>query len=369
MGGFYYTGKYEIHRQAPNGHTTSYTPQASSPLAPVHQRLPDYTTSLTPQLLPNDTPGSETVHIPGALVTLEALKHEPNLVKNLVAISAETIEDKSNGDALSKTFSILQISWFIVQCIARAIRHLPITLLEMTAIAFAGLSMILYFLWWYKPLNVKYQISLDGSEWKPTPATNDSEESASPVNPSLAEWATRRWGLFTEWIAHTTIGGSIDGYYEDIGDGAFRFSSGTEEEGSKRVTTMVAVGSLFGALHFSAWSFYFPSQTEIMLWRFSSMAVLIGLFLGAHFSVILLIAEWVDPEGTSKRVKKLLRAREDEKAWMVHLSYISRFMMVAGTISYIVARIMLIILAFLQLRSLPPLAFCTVQWTSYIPHI
>ncbi|PBK80277.1 hypothetical protein ARMGADRAFT_860402, partial [Armillaria gallica] len=94
------------------------------------------------------------VHVPGTLVTLSALEHEPNLVQNLVAISSETIEDKSKGDALSKAFSILQISWFILQCIARYIQHLPITLLEMTALAFAGLSIIMYFLWWYKPLNV-----------------------------------------------------------------------------------------------------------------------------------------------------------------------------------------------------------------------
>ncbi|KAK0229392.1 hypothetical protein EDD85DRAFT_776670 [Armillaria nabsnona] len=282
MGGFYYTRKCEIPPQAPETKIVTSTPPSPSPSA----------------------------------------------------VSAETIEDKSKGDALSKTFSILQISWFIVQCIARAIQHLPITLLEMTALSFASLSIITYLLWWYKPLNVKYQISLDGSEWKPMPPTNDSEEFVSLVNPSWAEWATRRWGLFIEWIAHTTLGGSTDEYYENIGDGAFRFYSGTEEELSKRFMTMVGVGSLFGAFHCVAWSFYFPSHAEMVLWRFSSIAVLIGLF-----------------------------------TWMVYLAYISIVMTVAAIVSYIVARIMLIILAVLQLRSLPPLAFHTVQWITYIPHI
>ncbi|PBK85563.1 hypothetical protein ARMGADRAFT_861123, partial [Armillaria gallica] len=73
---------------------------------------------------------------------------------HLAAISAETIEDKNKGDALSKAFSILQISWFIVQCIARANQHLPITLLETTALAFAGISFTTYFLWWNTPLNI-----------------------------------------------------------------------------------------------------------------------------------------------------------------------------------------------------------------------
>ncbi|KAK0197619.1 hypothetical protein F5146DRAFT_888456, partial [Armillaria mellea] len=57
----------------------------------------------------------------------------------------------SKGDALSKTISIIQISGFIAQCIARVTQRLPITLLEMTALAFAGISITTYCLWWYKP--------------------------------------------------------------------------------------------------------------------------------------------------------------------------------------------------------------------------
>ncbi|KAK0432181.1 hypothetical protein EV421DRAFT_1719727 [Armillaria borealis] len=110
MGGFYYPTNHEIPHQAVEAEATSSPPPSS-----VHETF------------------------------------------------LETIENISKGDALSKTFSILQISWFIVQCIARAIQHLPIMLLEMTALAFAGLSIITYLLWWYKPLSVKYSISLDGS--------------------------------------------------------------------------------------------------------------------------------------------------------------------------------------------------------------
>ncbi|PBK58884.1 hypothetical protein ARMSODRAFT_1032997, partial [Armillaria solidipes] len=79
--------------------------------------------------------------------------HSPDI--SVTPINVTTIEDKSKGDALSKTISILQISWFIAQCIARIIQHLPITLLEMTALAFAGISIITYSLWWYKPLNAQ----------------------------------------------------------------------------------------------------------------------------------------------------------------------------------------------------------------------
>ncbi|KAH9957225.1 hypothetical protein BC827DRAFT_1227028 [Russula dissimulans] len=36
---------------------------------------------------------------------------------------------------------------------------------------------------------------------------------------------------------------------------------------------------------------------------------------------------------------------------------------------YICGRLVLLVLAFLTLRSLPPATFHTVRWTSFIPHI
>ncbi|KAK0228927.1 hypothetical protein IW262DRAFT_1242668, partial [Armillaria fumosa] len=90
------------------------------------------------------------------LLSLDALREYPELRMKLQAIKIEDIMDRSKGDALSKTISILQISWFMVQCFARINQNLPITLLEITALAFAGLSIITYCLWWHKPLNVNY---------------------------------------------------------------------------------------------------------------------------------------------------------------------------------------------------------------------
>ncbi|KAK0499363.1 hypothetical protein EDD18DRAFT_1037046, partial [Armillaria luteobubalina] len=91
----------------------------------------------------------------GVLVDVETLKSEPSLGKTLAAISVETIEDKSKGDSFSKIISILQISWFIMKSIHRTSHHLPLTLLEMSTLVLASLSIITYFLWWHKPLNVQ----------------------------------------------------------------------------------------------------------------------------------------------------------------------------------------------------------------------
>ncbi|KAK0193181.1 hypothetical protein F5146DRAFT_1180743, partial [Armillaria mellea] len=89
------------------------------------------------------------------LLVLRCLKDDPCLVEKLAQIEELSIQDRSKGDAFSKTVSIFQISWFITQCFVRINQDLPITLLEVTALAFAVLSIITYVIWWHKSLNVQ----------------------------------------------------------------------------------------------------------------------------------------------------------------------------------------------------------------------
>jgi hypothetical protein len=69
-------------------------------------------------------------------------------------ISEEEIMDRSKGDAFTKSVVIMQTLWFMAQCRARLIQHLPLTQLELVTLAFASLNSIMYFFWWYKPLDV-----------------------------------------------------------------------------------------------------------------------------------------------------------------------------------------------------------------------
>ena len=75
-------------------------------------------------------------------------------------VTREEINDKSKGDALSKGIASLQLVWFIVQIIARAVQGLAITELELTTAALAGLNSAMYLFWWSKPLDVQCPIVL-----------------------------------------------------------------------------------------------------------------------------------------------------------------------------------------------------------------
>ncbi len=423
---------------------------------------------------------------------LVTLKDVPKLLESVAKVRAVDIKDKSKGDALSKTIVLLQISWFVVQCCVRAARKLPITLLEMSALGFAVLSITSYAAWWEKPVDILYQIRLeedpsmdadqDGctlykvgvpsdvdpepmaalsparsidsyekspgvnssnpiellplpntASFKPTagyssgwthnsPAIDTSalKDIAYPPRPevyaesSLLEFCfktAQRFGKrairpFTD--IHFSVMGFIFG--DDIGSGVNRpvptaatgaagmscCDGGTSTEDndfSVRLLAVFYVGGLFGAIHCAAWSFSFPSHAEKVLWRTSSVAIIVGLVCGISHALsirkrlfILLIAissrllrKVPEQSRISTFTTRIYSYNDSDYTILENNSIFNTlrycrdsvlgFLSVLAIAIYIVARVTLIVLALLQLRSLPPLALRTVNWTTVIPHI
>lgn len=75
-------------------------------------------------------------------------------------ITEEEINDRSKGDALSKTLVLGQTTWFIAQCITRKAEGLVMTELELVTLAFAALNSFMYFFWWNKPLDVRTTVTV-----------------------------------------------------------------------------------------------------------------------------------------------------------------------------------------------------------------
>ncbi|KAG1821057.1 uncharacterized protein BJ212DRAFT_1265612 [Suillus subaureus] len=70
-------------------------------------------------------------------------------------LTANQIRDKSKGNVISKGLIMLQVAWFVMQLITRAIYHLETTQLEVGTLAFAVLNFLTYAVWWNKPLDVR----------------------------------------------------------------------------------------------------------------------------------------------------------------------------------------------------------------------
>ena len=183
------------------------------------------------------------------------------------------IKDRGKSDWLAKSLVLLQTSWFVMQCIARTIEHLPVTHLEIVTLAYAAMNFVIYIFWWNKPLNVNQPVRIFKK--------SGSRETQPPVNELIPEIRSIRkltWkavGKDLETISTLIVGGQID---EDIDlrheDRVPRFwSDTTNDDVITAHIIMLGVGVCFGAIHCIAWHFSFPTHTELLIWRISSVAI------------------------------------------------------------------------------------------------
>jgi hypothetical protein len=115
---------------------------------------------------------------------------------------------------------------------------------------------------------------------------------------------------------------------------------------------LVLASSSFGALHAMAWGFPFPTRGEQILWRCSCLVLTfypVGHLLLFLVSPLLLL-KWL-------------------KRCVPYLTVLETFVLLLAAVCYIVARLALIVLPFLQLRLLPHTANHAVAWARYLPHI
>jgi hypothetical protein len=108
-------------------------------------------------ILPN---GRHRVSITARGMRFLAL-HRPNIVPD---ISHVLILDKSKASSLAKTLVCLQALWFCIQCINRLAGRLSITLLELNTFAHSICTLLIYALWWNKPLDIIDPILLNGED-------------------------------------------------------------------------------------------------------------------------------------------------------------------------------------------------------------
>ncbi|TFK59235.1 hypothetical protein BDN72DRAFT_781013 [Pluteus cervinus] len=290
------------------------------------------------------------------------------------------VQDRSKGDFLSKGLVALQTSWFVLECIARFQQHLPITELEVVTLAFAVLNIITYGFWWDKPLDVNCQVPVhikpeernirrEEDSNDVTAGGDNKEGNQLPMTPIGQDQGNE------DVTAPTRMRGGRLGKSSSIGKRLLHvprlimrpfmalvlpiqdmFQCEQIEKGARHVPMFYGydievkyllrirlmsclIGMIFAGIHFIAWNSHFPTHVELVLWRSSSLIVLVIPFLVGLFGIFL--------------VFKAIR-------WALY---------VLGPILYILARISLIIQAFISLRDLQPTVFQNVAWTSYIPHL
>ncbi|KIM21634.1 hypothetical protein M408DRAFT_29395 [Serendipita vermifera MAFF 305830] len=316
-------------------HLFRLPPDVSSvPLHPEYSKTSDYVIPLGRHMRLEDVP----------ICPLE-FEDIPVKILEIVAPTEAEIKDKSKSDVLTKLIVLVQTMWFVLQCIARGAQHLPLTELEVVTLAYAMLNLFIYLFWWDKPQNVECPIRL----YKTVEA---SAETASEAAKGWEESWSTRWMEKIIWYAV----GAQDNYI------TLRDQRSIPRFWSGRLGSLLGqagmgpsiLGAAFGAVHCIAWASQFPSGAEFVLWRLSCVSMITFPFIVTVFCTCWIMG-WGMKGGSPTSMGIVLA--------------ICVVLLILSASLYTISRIATLVISFTTLRSLPPTAFMTVDWTTFIPHI
>ncbi|TEB25711.1 hypothetical protein FA13DRAFT_1140705 [Coprinellus micaceus] len=273
-------------------------------------------------------------------------------IKNFFALrlSEASISDRSKASALVKTLVVMQVLWFVVQTIARALEGLPITHLEVVCLAFTLFNVGMYACWWDKPLDVECPVEVEGSDGDVGHITM-----FNPITVPMGGLDNLPVG---EWIysAKTKLYPSLYCYHADHNERSFLNKYLSYENdgvlGGAFTLALSFTSASFGALHTIGWSLPSPSHAEHILWQISCLVLM------SYPLLPLVIVPFI----------ALLREHAPRWVGFAFGSFMA-FITFCGAITYIGARFILLVLPFLELRNLPPLAHQTISWSNFLPHI
>ncbi|KAF5318142.1 hypothetical protein D9619_012228 [Psilocybe cf. subviscida] len=301
--------------------------------------------------------------------------------------TAEEIQDRSKGDSLSKALIVGQTAWFVAQCLFRWIAGLAITEMELLTLAFAALNGIIYFLWWNKPLDVRYAVQVFRQAEDNGPDVDELPNSFALFSALSRASASRARIDDLQGIRRMVVNSHIgrllsvmkphfnQGDVEHM-DGKLRISflhcNCDPQETFAATAVASAIGIFFGAVHCIAWNFHFISHPEHTLCRICStiMTTIPTLLLIKSVMGYFYIKRFFGDDNTNTHNRRTAISRIGCTSPEV-VGQISRFSIWATILVvpvYIAARVGLLVQALFTLRDLQPAERAQVQWANFVPH-
>jgi hypothetical protein len=243
-------------------------------------------------------------------------------------LSIEDIRDKSKTDSLAKFIALVQVSWFVAQCIIRAAHALPISQLESMTLGYVPLFIVTYFFWWNKPQDIRSpsivelpEMSLEQQQvfesmavsnkfddeglenqvtlwniWYLTPRVFEKEEEDRAIQETMArsvESARESKGNLGRQVSHEIT--TIEEHGQDLEDIKLAIRKEVvlahwdpELYRSKIWPLICLFGVCFGAIHLVSWNTVFPTVVEMWLWRASAFVSIGSMIIFMHFEKVVL---------------------------------------------------------------------------------
>lgn len=285
-------------------------------------------------------------------------------------LKIEAIWDKNKADGFARALTLVQITWFFVQCVGRSVQHLDLTTFELSTLSFIFCTTITFFFWRHKPLDactpiiILSPVKLEEVLIKADSASRDKYDRTPLdfVKPPISRSSLIApfWFGFKSVFDWTASSRKLP--RREFGNTQTTPPNGLE-------ITDIVFGGIFttgySGIHLAGWKSHFPTTAEQMGWRISSLLMLglstfyfIAIAIGTIFACQIARLFTKDPE-----VRTIMGITALLPRWlavMLHLPIIAL---------YISARAYIIVEGFASLRALPLTAFATVNWSNFMPHV
>lgn len=285
------------------------------------------------------------------------------------SIITQEIRDRSKQDSVAKIITGFQISFLIIQLIGRAAQHLSIIALELNALGIVVCSLMTSYAWLRKPVDIVSAVPMTtqskienitaGASWKNTPLDFVDENGPG-------------WAMNVQpFMGMPSI--PPERPIKRIPNDRFPMDAYGKQEYLLCIATII-----FAAVHVAGWNYSFPSATERILWRVSSMLL---FSVTVAFWILETMASWkrlgrwkllylsVFHRDRIEEFKLKRAMAEPEVKGPSQLPLPWEFWSILPlALVYGMARCYLILEGALELRSAPADVFLTVEWTQFWPH-
>jgi hypothetical protein len=299
------------------------------------------------------------------------MKHFPEIIPD---IPEESITDRAESSSLSKALLIVQVGWFCMNGASRLIQGLPLSLLEVSTAAHAFSTLLVYLVWWSKPLNIAEGKRIKGQKaWEVHALLECSPDEYRAALILAKRIAVGESPIPTDSNERVTLAANALKHLlptpEAFISRPFRMHNFSSPPGSWSIKsnsheyyermTLAISPILYGLVHFLAQSDQFPTPLEHLLWRISSLMVLCS---GLTAVTSLVMAEYlsdVKPKGATTM------------SMMINVLDWTLIALAALVIpfAHVLASGFLVVESFRQLFFLEPAVYQVPSWSEYWPHL
>ncbi|EXJ59052.1 hypothetical protein A1O7_06483 [Cladophialophora yegresii CBS 114405] len=276
-------------------------------------------------------------------------------------ITKEEIWDRSKADKFAKGVALTQTAWLLLQCLARVVKGLAVSPLEIFTLAFVVCTACTAYFWLNKPQNVQLPttIHMDHAIADVLLAAGDAAKDPyidTPMDfverPLWEQWERRPSLLAFGGLDHRPLPREPDDYAQPPPKPTLALC-------------MWSLSMVHAGVHVLGWHFPFATTFERILWRVCSLVMLGVMCLGGVIPVISTRPNF------DFRINLLwiwIRQTQNHRSTIARRWLFDLPVHIAASL-YILARMFIIFEVFYSLRSLPASSYTCVDWTAIWPHV